>query len=79
MRQGDIYPNIDWGYGILDIRNIFDSLRSEKVLNEIRDNINLEKNHVYTEFNKLIQDVQEDEYLELNKGNLFFRIPKINY
>jgi hypothetical protein len=27
--KGMLYPNRDWGYGILDVFNIFDSLRSE--------------------------------------------------
>jgi len=27
-----IYPNRDWGYGILDIYNVFDSLRTGVVI-----------------------------------------------
>lgn len=29
--QGVVYPNRDWGYGILDVFNVFDSLRSGAV------------------------------------------------
>lgn len=27
MRAGDIYPNEQWGYGILNIKGVFDALR----------------------------------------------------
>lgn len=79
MRQGDIYPNIEWGYGILDIKNIFDAFRSQERLEEIRDSINQDENDIYIEFDKLRQDVIKEEYKEVNKGNLFFRIPKTDY
>ncbi|MDO5517090.1 MAG: S8 family peptidase, partial [Clostridium sp.] len=79
MRQGDLYPNIDWGYGILDIKNIFDAFRSQKKLEEIRDSINRDENDIYMEFNKIREDLEDEEYREVKKGNLFFRIPKIDY
>lgn len=28
MREGDIYPNREWGYGMLDIKGVFDSMRA---------------------------------------------------
>ncbi|MDO5517538.1 MAG: S8 family peptidase [Clostridium sp.] len=77
MRQGDIYPNIDWGYGILDIKNIFDAFRSQKKLEAIRDSINEEEDLDFVEFNKLREEIRSDDYNEFFEGNLFFRIPRI--
>ena len=79
MRQGDTYPNIDWGYGMLDIKNIFDAFRDEKKLEKIRENIDQDENNIYIEFDKLRKNIVQDEYKEVIKGNLFFRIPKIDY
>ena len=79
MRQGDTYPNIDWGYGMLDIKNIFDAFRDEKKLEKIREKINQDENDIYIEFDELRKTIAQDEYKEVIKGNLFFRIPKIDY
>ena len=79
MRQGDTYPNIDWGYGMLDIKNIFDAFRDEKKLEKIRESIDQDENNIYIEFDKLRKNIVQDEYKEVIKGNLFFRIPKIDY
>ena len=79
MREGDTYPNIDWGYGMLDIKNIFDAFRDEKKLEKIRENIDQDENNIYIEFDKLRKNIVQDEYKEVIKGNLFFRIPKIDY
>lgn len=76
MRQGDIYPNIEWGYGILDIKNIFDAFRNEKKLEQIRDSIDEEGGSVYADFYRLRKQVNNKQYNEFIRGNLFFRIPK---
>lgn len=33
MRGGDKYPNIEWGYGMVDVTGIFDAIRGEYRLN----------------------------------------------
>ena len=76
MRQGDIYPNIDWGYGVLDVKNIFDSFRNEKILEKIRDSIDEDENFKYIEFSIVRKRVINKLYDEFTKNNLFFRIPK---
>ncbi len=76
MRQGDIYPNIDWGYGMLDMKNIFDSFRSQKQLKEIRDSIDKDGNPKYIEFSIIRKRVINKLYDEFTKNNLFFRIPR---
>ena len=70
MRPGDIYPNNEWGYGILDIQNIFNSIRSNKM---IKKNSLVELN--YVEFSEVKQTISED-YKEFYIGSLFFRIPR---
>ncbi|WP_297631593.1 S8 family serine peptidase [uncultured Clostridium sp.] len=30
MRVGDTYPNKEWGYGMIDMKGVFDSIRAEK-------------------------------------------------
>ncbi|MBL4930343.1 S8 family peptidase [Clostridium paridis] len=38
-REGDIYPNPNWGYGMLDLKGIFDNVRSLEMRNiKKRDN-----------------------------------------
>lgn len=75
MRQGDIYPNIDWGYGMLDIKNFFDSFRNQNQLEEIRDSIDEGINFKYVELSVMRKRVVNKSYDEFKKGNLFFRIP----
>ena len=70
MRPGDIYPNKEWGYGILDVQNIFNSIRSYK-----RSEINYSLKLNYVEFTKIRKSILK-EYKEFNIGRLFFRIPK---
>ena len=70
MRQGDTYPNKEWGYGMLDMQNIFNSLRSANNINT-----NILKKIEYVEFDILRKEISE-EYKEFNIGRLFFRIPK---
>ena len=70
MRQGDIYPNKEWGYGMLDMQSVFNIFRSNKnkktnILSKIR----------YVEFSKFRETISE-EFIEFNIGKLFFRIPK---
>ncbi|MGL4773036.1 MAG: S8 family peptidase [Clostridium sp.] len=44
MREGDIYPNRQWGYGILDIERIFNAIRGEQ-------GIRLNSRDKYDEYN----------------------------
>lgn len=70
MRQGDIYPNREWGYGMLDMQNIFNEFRSNK-----NTKPNIQSKIEYIEFNRLREAISE-EYVEFSIGTLFFRIPK---
>ncbi|MGN0144920.1 MAG: S8 family serine peptidase, partial [Clostridium sp.] len=70
MREGDTYPNKEWGYGILDVQNIFNSLRSTK-----RINTRISADVKYIEFDSARKGISE-EYKEFNIGRLFLRIPK---
>lgn len=38
MRTGDTYPNIEWGYGMVDVTGIFDAIRGDFRLSDNRDN-----------------------------------------
>lgn len=75
MRQGDIYPNIDWGYGMLDMKNFFDSFRNQNKLEKIRDSIDECANFKYIELSVMRKRVVSKSYDEFTKRNLFFRIP----
>lgn len=68
MRQGDVYPNKEWGYGMLDIQNVFNSFRNKEVCYPLLK----EK---YTELNTVKKNMKE-QYVEYSIGELFFRIPK---
>ncbi|SHI70602.1 Subtilase family protein [Clostridium cavendishii DSM 21758] len=37
-RPGDVYPNPQWGYGILDIKGIFDNIRGEAMIESRQEN-----------------------------------------
>lgn len=70
MREGDIYPNKEWGYGMLDIQNIFNALRSNK-----RINAHISSEIKFADFNELREQICE-KYKEFSIGSLFLRIPK---
>lgn len=72
MREGDIYPNKEWGYGMLDVQNIFNSLRSDK-----RINAHISSEIRYVDFDELRKNIC-DKYNEFNIGNLFLRIPRLS-
>lgn len=59
-REGDIYPNPEWGYGMVNIRGVFDNIRSKinkfSYINHIRTEKITDKNEYYV-------------------GNLFIRLP----
>ena len=59
-RAGDIYPNKNWGYGMIDMQTIINSLRSNK------------EKYNYIKFDELIKTWRGLEYVE---GNLFYRFP----
>ena len=42
MRAGDVYPNREWGYGMINVSEIFDAIRGEYY--ESRGNINVNIN-----------------------------------
>ena len=68
MRPGDMYPNKEWGYGMLNVQSIFDSLRS---LN--KENIRNER-IIYKPYEEVLRNTKKEEF---EIGNLFFRIPQI--
>lgn len=68
MRQGDVYPNKEWGYGMLDIQNVFNSFRNMR-------KSNLLKGNRYVEFNEARKSVK-GKYKEYRVRNLFIRLPK---
>ncbi|MBE6072290.1 MAG: peptidase S8 [Clostridium butyricum] len=71
-REGDIYPNKEWGFGMLDVDGIFNSLRSksDKKCNDMY--VDDEIKYVnYAELNKLRN---ENEIIEFYIGNLYCRI-----
>lgn len=61
---------------MLDMKNIFDSFRSQKQLKEIRDSIDKDGNSKYIEFSIIRKRVINKLYDEFTKNNLFFRIPR---
>lgn len=61
MRPGDLYPNEQWGYGILNMKGIFDAIRGNLV-GGIGSTRGIDNN---------------DKYEEYNIGKLFIRIPRI--
>lgn len=66
MRQGDVYPNKEWGYGMLDIQNVFNSFRNMRKINLLKENR-------YVEFKEARKKVKDKEY---RVRNLFIRLPK---
>lgn len=69
MRQGDVYPNKEWGYGMLDIQNVFNSFRDKRI------NRSLKITENYIEFNQL-RNMIKGEYEEYSIGKLFLRVPR---
>ena len=57
----DLYPNEQWGYGILNMKGIFDAIRGNLV-GGIGSTRGIDNN---------------DKYEEYNIGKLFIRIPRI--
>ncbi len=59
-REGDIYPNPQWGYGAVDMKGVFNNIRlkTNKLIGE--QNIFMKK------------QIDENEYYV---GNLFIRLP----
>ena len=68
MRPGDMYPNKEWGYGMLNVQSIFDSLRSLD-----KENIRNER-IIYKPYEEVLRNTKKEEF---EIGNLFFRIPQI--
>ncbi|GAA0075709.1 hypothetical protein UT300005_00870 [Clostridium sp. CTA-5] len=60
-REGDIYPNPQWGYGIINMKNIFDNMRA-KIIPYIKHINGVEEKIMY-----------KNEYYV---GNLFIRLPR---
>lgn len=69
MRPGDIYPNKEWGYGMLNVQSIFDSLRSIDKENVRKKTMKI----IYKPYEEVIRTRKKEEF---EIGNLFFRIPK---
>ncbi|GKU26032.1 hypothetical protein CFB3_02240 [Clostridium folliculivorans] len=85
-REGDVYPNPQWGYGMLNMKGVFDNIRSVfNIKEESEDQVFNEQNDSIRESNKnrdekLLYDDnyrEDSEFMEFNKGNLIIRIPKI--
>ncbi|GFP78067.1 hypothetical protein bsdtw1_04260 [Clostridium fungisolvens] len=85
-REGDVYPNPQWGYGMLNMKGVFDNIRS--VINSKEDSVQAfnKQNDSIKEGNensneKLLYDDnnyrENNEFIEFNKGNLIIRIPKV--
>lgn len=71
-RQGDIYPNREWGYGMLDIEGVFNSIKSRRYRKPNKMYIDDEIKYIdYRELNKLRNG---NEIIEFYIGNLFCRI-----
>lgn len=62
-RPGDIYPNTEWGYGMLNLQGVFENIRS--ILDTNLD----------TSDNDL--DRYSPKFLEYNIGNMLVRIPLV--
>ena len=78
MRTGDIYPNKEFGYGILDMEKVFESLRiigSSPLINNRGDDF-INEDLRYKNYSKVLEEYQSG--IETSVGDLFLRIPK-NY
>ena len=76
MRLGDIYPNKEFGYGILDMEKVFESLRiiaSSPLINN-RGNDFINEDLRYKNYRKVLEEYQSG--IETSVGDLFLRIPK---
>ncbi|NFG61030.1 peptidase S8 [Clostridium botulinum] len=60
-REGDVYPNPQWGYGMVNMKGVFDNIRF-KINNSIEEKNIVTKKTIY-----------KNEYYV---GNLFIRLPK---
>ncbi|WP_175560021.1 S8 family peptidase [Clostridium uliginosum] len=60
-REGDIYPNPQWGYGMVNLKGIFDNIRLK--INEFRGNNDI----------VIKKPIDENEYYV---RNLFIRLPR---
>jgi subtilisin family serine protease len=85
-REGDIYPNPQWGYGMLNMKGVFDNIRSVLDIKEEsevqtfnKQNENIGEGEENRNENLLDEDNyrEDNEFMEFNKGNLMIRIPKI--
>ncbi|WP_373689075.1 S8 family serine peptidase [Clostridium sp. YIM B02551] len=66
-RPGDVYPNPNWGYGMVNLRKSFDNIRALDGMMAIPV-----MSSMYTGKQKIFK-----EEIEYNIGNLFVRIPKM--
>ncbi|WP_238476020.1 S8 family peptidase [Clostridium manihotivorum] len=84
-REGDVYPNPQWGYGMLNMKGVFDNIRS--VINmkadsavEVFGQDAISNDRVVKSRNGERYDnnthVQDKDFIEYNKGNLLIRIPR---
>ncbi len=64
MRKGDVYPNMEWGYGMLDMQGIFNSLRKYK-----------NKSEKYIKYDEIDQYINSEKNNEFYVDNLFIRLP----
>ena len=75
-REGDTYPNKDWGYGMLDLEGVFNALRKRNYEKNndlyLEDTVEEIKYLTYSDLNKLRNG---NSIIEFNIGNLFYRIP----
>lgn len=75
-REGDTYPNKDWGYGMLDLEGVFNALRKRNYEKNndlyLEDTVEEIKYLTYSDLNKLRNG---NSVIEFNIGNLFYRIP----
>lgn len=63
-RAGDIYPNPQWGYGMLDMKGVFDNIRIFGKETEKKDGS---------------FQLDESSYDEYYIGNLYIRMPRDNH
>lgn len=75
MRSGDIYPNKEFGYGILDMEKVFESLRliasSPSISTRSYDFIY--KDLIYINYDEILEKYQNG--IEANIGDIFLRVP----
>ncbi|WP_228731352.1 S8 family peptidase [Clostridium zeae] len=85
-REGDVYPNPQWGYGMLNMKGVFDNIRSVfnvKADSEVqafnKQNNRIEESNENRDEKLLYDDKyrEDNEFVEFNKGNLIIRIPKV--